>query len=134
MQNSLTQQKIIDWTKIKIKTDQKVKNPPSVKEGQVWWVNIGQNIGYEIFGKGKNFSRPVVIYKKLSRHNFLVVPTSTKIKIGSWFCDFVFQGLEMVAVLSQIKVIDYRRLENLLGDLSENDFNKVKDCFRDLYN
>jgi mRNA interferase MazF len=127
------QQQLQKWSILKSKIESKVKNPPSVKEGQIWWAIIGQNIGSEIFGKGQTFSRPVIIYKKLSKYTFLVIPTSTKIKTGSWYCGFYHSKKEMVAVLSQIRVIDYKRLENQIGDIDNKDFNNIKKAFLNLY-
>lgn len=40
-------------------------------EGQIWWAALGKNVGVEINGKNKDFSRPVVILKKLSHQCFL---------------------------------------------------------------
>jgi mRNA-degrading endonuclease toxin of MazEF toxin-antitoxin module len=127
------QQQLQKWSVLKSKIESKVKNPPSVKEGQIWWTIIGQNIGSEIYGKGQTFSRPVIIYKKLSKYTFLVIPTSTKIKTGSWYCRFYHSKKEMVAVLSQIKVIDFKRLENQIGDIDNKDFQNIKKAFLSLY-
>jgi hypothetical protein len=33
------------------------------KEGEVWWVHFGLNIGFEMNGKGNEFTRPVLIIK-----------------------------------------------------------------------
>ena len=37
------------WFPQKKKLDRK-QNPPSFKEREVWWCQIGVNVGYEIFG------------------------------------------------------------------------------------
>lgn len=34
-------------------------------EGQIWWAALGKNVGVEINGKNKDFSRPVVEYAVL---------------------------------------------------------------------
>ena len=39
----------------------------------------------------------------------------------------------MVAVLSQIKVVDYRRLENKIGDIDDKDYWDIKTAFTNLY-
>jgi hypothetical protein len=39
----------------------------------------------------------------------------------------------MVACLHQIRVIDYRRIENQLGAVNEVDFERIKFGFNDLY-
>ena len=44
---------------------------PSFKEGELWWCSIGINVGVEIFGKGPDAVRPVVIFKKINKFLFL---------------------------------------------------------------
>jgi len=44
-----------------------------------------RNVGSEINGKSALFSRPVIIYKKLSHGFYFVIPTTTQKKEGSWF-------------------------------------------------
>ena len=36
------------------------KNRIHFRQGEIWFVSIGQNIGYEVYGKGENFLRPVI--------------------------------------------------------------------------
>ena len=57
---------------------------------------------------------------------------TTKIQKGSWYADITFQGKLSVANLSQIRIVDYRRMLNKLGDLDEGDVTKVKNKLRDL--
>ena len=121
------------WLPVKIKTEQITSNPRSIKQNQIWWCNIGQNIGTEIYGKGVNFTRPVIIYKKLSRYTFLVIPCSTEIKAGSWYVSFCHQQKQMIAVLSQIRVVDYRRIKGFVGELDDADITRIKEGFCNLY-
>ncbi len=67
-----------DWMGIKKNLHEKLTVPPKVNEGDVWWASIGENIGSEINGKNQNFTRPVIILKKLSRTLFFVIPLTTK--------------------------------------------------------
>ena len=125
--------KFQEWFEIKPRLDQSNHQPPLVKDRDIFWCRIGENIGTEISGKGREFFRPVVILKKLSKYTFMVVPTSTQIKEGSWFVNFIFGDKEMVACLHQIKVVDYRRLEDKIGSLSIKDFGNIKIGFSVLY-
>jgi hypothetical protein len=45
------------------------QSPPLVTAGDIWWASIGENVGSEINGKSRLFSRPVIIFKKLA-HGF----------------------------------------------------------------
>lgn len=55
-----------NWTQIKkgLDTEHKI---PFFNEREIWWCSLGVNIGYEIYGKGYVFSRPVLILKKIKR-------------------------------------------------------------------
>ena len=50
------------------------------KERDILFISVGLNIGYEQFGKGSDFLRPVLVYKKFNKRTFLGIPLSTKIK------------------------------------------------------
>jgi hypothetical protein len=47
------------------------------REGEVWWVRLGKNIGYETDGKSREFTRPVIILKKYNQYSFLASPLTT---------------------------------------------------------
>ena len=48
------------WNEKKICLDQskKYRHP---REQEIWWCSIGLNVGTEIYGKGEDFARPVLI-------------------------------------------------------------------------
>ena len=123
----------VDWFKLKPKLDQISTKPPFVKESQIWWSSLGENIGTEISGKSGLFTRPVIILKKLSKYQFLVVPTSSQIKTGTWLVYFTHKHKEMVACLHQVRVIDYRRLTTLIGSIDQKDYDDIKIGFWNLY-
>ena len=118
---------------LKEKLDTHLSEPPLVKERDLWWISFGENIGSEINGKSKLFSRPGLILKKLSRGFFLVVPTTSQKKEGSWYVEIRQEGKLMCICLHQIRVVDYRRLSTRLGIVDEEDFKRVKQAFRKLY-
>ena len=107
--------------------------PPLVKERDLWWVSFGENIGSEINGKSKLFSRPGIVIKKLSRGFYLVAPTTSQRKEGSWYAPIRQEGKDIFVCLHQIRTIDYRRLSNRLGVVDEEDFKRVKEAFLKLY-
>ena len=121
-----------EWIEVK-KELNSVKKYPHITEGEVWWCGIGKNVGVEINGKHGNFSRPVIVYKKLSIFGFLAIPLSTQYHTGSWYVNFNFKNKQQAAVLAQIRVISISRLYRRMGMLSKGDFNKIKDGFHKLY-
>jgi mRNA interferase MazF len=125
--------RFLEWIGLKERLHQKTSKAPFVSDGDIWWISFGENIGSEINGKSGKFSRPGIIYKKLSNNFYLVIPTTTKEKTGSWFINFNHKDISMNACLHQIRTVDYRRLFSRLGSLSLDDFNKIKVGFDSLY-
>ena len=86
-----TVKRFLEWIGLKEKLHNSVHKPPLFKEGEVWWCSFGENIGIEVNGKGGKFSRPAIIFKKLSADGFFAIPLSTQIKSGTWCADYASQ-------------------------------------------
>lgn len=125
--------KFLEWIGLKEKLHTAAHKPPLVSEREIWWASIGENIGSEIDGKSKLFSRPVIILKKLAHGFYLVIPTTTQQRKGTWYVDFRHQGKDMVACLHHIRTIDYRRLWSRLGQIDSDDFMRIQEGFWKLY-
>ena len=97
------------------------------KEGQIWWCSLGLNIGSESFGKGENFRRPVLIVKKLSSDLCIVLPLTSKEKIGTWFLDITLHNKKRWVMLYQIKTLNKKRFYLKIGELDDIDFKRVKE-------
>ncbi len=121
------------WMNLKKKLDELTHQAPHVTESDMWWASIGENVGSEIGGKNHQFSRPVIILKKLAHGFYFVIPTTTKERAGTWYVPFTHQGKDMVACLHQARAIDHRRLSSKLGTLNSADFLTVKQGFHELY-
>lgn len=125
--------RFLEWIKHKQFLHEKEHKPPFFKEGEFWWAYVGENIGSEVDGKGEFFTRPIVIYKKLGSYSFLAIPTSTKKKEGTWYVNFLHKGVHEVVLLSQIRVLSFKRLKEKIGTLDDKDFSKIKEGFKNLY-
>ena len=125
--------KFLEWIGLKEQLHNKNDRPPLVSKREIWWTNIGENIGSEINGKSLQFSRPVIIFKKLSHSFYFVIPTTSQQKTGTWYVTFQYQGRDMFACLHQARAIDYRRLSSRLGQIDGDDFDRVKNAFVKLY-
>lgn len=121
------------WNKKKKRLDESKSAPPLVSEGDFWWCSIGENVGVEIGGKSENFTRPVVILKKFGRLGFLAVPTTTKERVGTWYVSFKHGGIGETAMLSQTRLLSYKRLDRKMGELAETDFHNVKQAYIRLF-
>lgn len=123
----------IAWMTLKEKLHHVQSLPPYVKERDLWWISFGENVGSEINGKSKHFSRPGLVLKKLSRGFYLVAPTTTKEKSGSWYAQISHEYRVMYVCLHQIPTVDHRRLSSRLGQLDSDDFDRVQAAFLELY-
>jgi len=121
------------WITLKEKIDTSKHKPPFVSQGDIWWAHIGENVGSEINGKSNQFSRPVIIFKKLSHGFYFVIPTTTQQKSGTWFVPFRQKNIDMIACLHQARSIDHRRLTTKIGTLDDKDTECVKKAFSNLY-
>ncbi|MDB5190044.1 MAG: hypothetical protein JWN49_370 [Parcubacteria group bacterium] len=125
--------RFLEWIRIKSALDAKLHRAPHVSEGDVWWINLGENVGHELNGKSKIFSRPTIIYIKLSHNFYFVIPATTKLHDGNWYVHYVHQGQKAAACLHQARSIDYRRLHRKMGRLDDTDFARIKQGFKSLY-
>ena len=105
----------------------------TVKGGEIWWCAVGENVGVEINGKNEEFSRPVLVLKKLSKYGFMGIPLTSQEHVGSWYVEFVFQDKKQTAVLAQARVISVFRLYKKMGTVPNSDLEMVKRGFRKLY-
>ena len=62
-----------NWNKIKIAIEYE-NIIVGFKERDIFYMNMGKNIGFEQDGKGENFVRPVVIIKGFNKNMFFGIP------------------------------------------------------------
>lgn len=105
-------------------------NHPKIRE--IWWINVGLNIGSEIYGKGLKYLRPVLVIK-VNDINFVGLPLSSKIRkdIGRVTIKTVDSRYHSV-ILNQIRVFDNKRLINRKYVLSKNRFKKIIRRFKNM--
>ena len=125
--------KFLEWIKVKETIDEREHHAPLTTEGDLWWCAIGENVGVEVGGKSRNFTRPVVIIKKFGRLGFLGIPTTTKERNGTWYVTFIHKGVHETAMLSQARIFSYKRLDRKMGTLDGEDFKKVKEAYIRLF-
>ena len=116
-----------DWNDIK-KEIETTDNKFIFKVREIYWLKVGQNIGYEVYGKGNNFLRPVLIFKKFGRNTFLGIPLTSAMKNDEFHFEFnpINNDKTNYAILSQIKTFSSKRIKSKLGKISEDDFVELK--------
>jgi quercetin dioxygenase-like cupin family protein/mRNA-degrading endonuclease toxin of MazEF toxin-antitoxin module len=113
------------WNSLKQRIDQ--KEVIRFKQGEIYFMSIGQNIGHEAYGKNDLYLRPVLVYRKLSKQTFIGIPLSSKQKNGTYFYTFRYTEKTLsTALLNQIRVFDIKRSEYYDGHINLSDFGKLK--------
>lgn len=80
-------------------------------EREIWFARLGANVGFEQDGKGENFGRPVLIFRKFNNDVFWGVPLTTREKGGKFYLPIELDdGLPRKAILSQLRLFDAKRL------------------------
>jgi len=100
-------------------------------EREVWWSYLGVNIGFEQDGKGENFERPVVIFKKFNNEIFWAIPLTTKNKKGKYYQKIKLTTIDNLVIkrtviLSQLRLVDAKRLNDKMGVADRVDFLEIK--------
>lgn len=114
-----------NWNTVKKKIANSNHIPPMFKEKEIWWTCIGFNIGNEIYGKGKEFTRPVLVVKKFNRFTFLGAPLTSNIKTNPYSIPITINGKIFSVKISQIRTFSYQRVQSLLAKLDDNDYENV---------
>ena len=115
-----------DWNKVKKKINNK-ETLITYKERDIFWANIGENIGFEQNGKGSDFMRPILVFRKFTNKMFLGVPLSTQSRDGSFFFQFQFlEDKRSTALLVQAKMFDVKRLDRRIGMINKDDFKEME--------
>lgn len=122
------------WHTEKEKIDE-AKGTALFHEREVWWCTLGTNIGFEQDGGSELFTRPVVVLSKFNLDACLVVPLTAKPKTGLYYFPVGnVSDREAVAVLSQIRFVDRKRLAMKITTLDKRTFQAltkavVEACF-----
>jgi mRNA interferase MazF len=118
-----------NWNFLKQKINNE-KSRPYFHEREIWFCTLGENVGFEQDGRGEEYLRPVVILRKFNNDVCLIIPLTKNQKKGVHYYSFSYKkDFISTAILSQIKLIDSKRLGYKSGDISESDFSSLKQKF-----
>lgn len=105
---------------------------PFFHEGEIWWSALGTNVGFEEDGKNENFERPVLIFKKFNKEVFWGLPATTKQRSGRYYFNSRELKRPTTILLSQIRLLDGKRLLRKMGTLPRHEYLELLEKFRDL--
>ena len=108
------------------------KHPRLYTVREIWWCKLGVNISTEQDG-GETFLRPAVIMRGFGPDACLVIPLTTSAREHSLRVSIgLVEGQEARANLSQIRVVDTRRLAEKVGFLEKKVFLELRKAARGL--
>jgi mRNA interferase MazF len=103
------------------------------RKRDIWWCTMGVNVGFEQDGKGTKFLRPVVVLRSFGFHTAFIVPLSTSSKKNPFYLSVgPVQGQNAFAILTQVRLIDTKRLVEKVGKLDNTKFKELKEAIKAL--
>lgn len=122
--------------KTKIHND---KMRPFFHEREIWFTSLGENIGFEQDGKGDTFFRPMLILKKFNNEVCWALPLTRTEKTGKYYFPIAYvvkndtDGDDSgVVILSQLRLVDAKRLQYKIGMVKEKELANIKKALRTL--
>src|SRR3989339_1919442 len=125
VRNYIYMKDFINWHKIKSKVELK-ENRINFQIRDVFSCSIGENVGFEQDGRGDEFLRPVVIIKKFNNEVLWAIPLTKTEKKNRYYFSFKLGRKVSVAILSQMRLIDAKRLKYKIGNVKIADFMELK--------
>ena len=100
---------------------------------EIRWCSLGVNVGYEQDGTNSFYRRPVLIIKGFSRYVCLIVPLTTSKKKNPYHMSVgIVDDIEAFVILSQIRLIDTKRLHDRLIILNKEKFEEIRKAIKNL--
>ena len=105
---------------------------PKIRE--IWWCTFGVNIGREIYGKGEDFLRPVLVINTEMDSMFIGIPLTSKLYPDLHKKTIITaDGKKHGILFYQIKSFDRRRLVKKMYIISKNKYKKIFKNFVKIY-
>ena len=118
-----------NWSKLK-KSLSREKSKIFFHEREIWYCSLGKNIGYEEDGKNELFERPILIIKKFNNDIFLSIPLTSSQKDNIYYYKYKLNSKEYSSILSQIRLLDRKRLSRKIGMIKGGDFKNILNNIR----
>jgi mRNA interferase MazF len=121
-----------NWNTVKKRIENSDHIAPYYKDGDIWWISIGYNIGCEIYGKGKDYARPVLVLKRFNQESFIGVPLSSKYHRSRYYIPIIVKNKKVFALISQIRLFSTKRMIYKHTELDVKDYRRVLDNVFDI--
>ena len=122
------------WSQMKEQLDAlDRKYIPIFHEREIWWCSVGLNVGYEVYGKGSAYRRPVLILKKHNKFTFYGLPLGSTTKQNSYHHPITINQRRGSILLSQGRTYSGNRLSNRIVKLPESQFEMIVQAYKNQY-
>lgn len=104
------------------------------KQRQIWYAKLGVNVWHEADWKWE-FTRPVLILK-IIWSLLRCIPLTSQEKEWYFYYNlqsFVYNNKKSTAMLSQCRIIDRKRLEEMLWYVSEEELQSIQKALKSMY-
>jgi mRNA interferase MazF len=109
------------------------KRGPNFNEREIWWCLLGTNIGFEHDGDKQEHQRPVLIIKSLSLNTCYIVPLTSSSNTHRFRVPLgIVEDRNASAVISQMRVIDTKRLTEKICYLNTEKFEITRKAIKEL--
>ena len=115
------------WNELKKVIEIKERAPSDV--GELWWCDIGLNVGSEQDGPSPIYERPVFIAKKFSNETCMIFPITSQKKFGSYYHSIDSKN---TVILCQPKLVDFKRMKRLIKKLDRATTETILEAFKSL--
>lgn len=109
---------------------------------ELWFAHLGVNVGFEQDGRGIEFLRPILIIRKFNNEVLWGIPLTRTYKPDNpYYARFhyaTFPEVESapletsVGILSQLRLIDGKRLRYKIGTVHTEEFGTIREKIRRL--
>lgn len=126
-------QKFINWVRLKIRIHFLKDRLIYFRDREIWWINLGHNIGNEQNGKNDNFERPILILKKFNKDMFWGIPMTSQEKQGDYYYKIDYKGengTEQWLILPQLKLMSSKRFLRRIRKITIEEMEKIKEALR----
>ncbi len=101
----------------------------------MWFSSLGENIGFEQDGSGESFLRPMLIVRKFNNEVVWALPLTRTEKTGKYYFRISLVTNDgktdknlSVIILSQLRLVDAKRLQYKMGTVKKNEFIQIKEA------
>jgi len=104
---------------------------PFCHQREVWWCSVGVNVGFEQDGTGEHFDRPVIVIRGFNENIFFGAALTRRKKAGKYYFHLgLIEGKDAYVILSQVRLIDTKRLVRKITTIDETLFEQLKNVLK----